>query len=326
MRNRKKTVKNLILTLIIIFNIQNLFSQSSNFKEFLPLNIGNTWVYYYDGTWPFGPFSGFEKYRIISTYYSNGKLYFKFAHFRVAISGPSYVVLQSRLFKDTAAIRIDSLSGNVYRNIFCHGSQELLVDSLNAGLNDTFYTCEPAVDDTVICTDTNSIIYFESPRISRKFDMPGFEGQTVQIYAKNLGLVGYIFQIMNQTTWGTLKGCVVNGVVYGDTSMVVGIKQISNEVPENYSLSQNYPNPFNPTTKIKFAIPLSRGVSAGRGVLTRLVIYDILGREITTLVNEQLKPGTYEVVWDGSNFNSGVYFYKLITHDYSETKKMVLIK
>ena len=104
------------------------------------------------------------------------------------------------------------------------------------------------------------------------------------------------------------------------------VKKIYSEIPNGFSLSQNYPNPFNPITKIKFAIPLLRGVSEGRGVLVRLVIYDILGREITTLVNEQLQPGTYEVEWDGSNYPSGVYFYKLITHDYIETKKMVLVK
>jgi hypothetical protein len=67
-------------------------------------------------------------------------------------------------------------------------------------------------------------------------------------------------------------------------------------------------------------------VSAGRGVLVRLVIYDILGREIATLVNQQLKPGTYEVEWDASNYPSGVYFYKLLTSEFIETKKMVLIK
>ena len=115
---------------------------------------------------------------------------------------------------------------------------------------------------------------------------------------------------------------------------LIGIKPISEKIPQKFSLSQNYPNPFNPVTKIKFDIPLSRGVSEGRGVLARLVIYDILGREITTLVNEQLKPSTYEVEWNGNNYPSGVYFYKLITSDpstssgqgYSETRKMVLIK
>jgi len=58
----------------------------------------------------------------------------------------------------------------------------------------------------------------------------------------------------------------------------------------------------------------------------RLIVYDMLGREVTTLVNEGLQPGTYEVEWDGSNYPCGVYFYKFITNDYSETKKMVLIK
>jgi Secretion system C-terminal sorting domain len=312
-----------IFFIVFFFNIQNLISQSSDIKEFLPLNIGNTWVYYYDGAWPFGNFSGFEKYKIISTYYAHGKTYFKFAHFRVAISGPSNVVLQSRLFKDTAAIRIDSLSGNIYRNDTCHSSQEMPVDSLKARLNDTSITCEPAVDDTVICSDTNSYIYFDTLRISRKFEMPGFEGQTIQIYAKNLGLVGYTFQIMNQITWGTLKGCVINGVVYGDTGLV-GIKRISNEIPRNFSLSQNYPNPFNPVTKIKFDIPLDSRLRGNDNVTLR--IYDILGREVAVLINEELKPGTYEVEWDASTYPSGVYFYKLITQNYSETRKMVLLK
>jgi hypothetical protein len=81
-------------------------------------------------------------------------------------------------------------------------------------------------------------------------------------------------------------------------------------VPKYFSLSQNYPNPFNPTTKIKFDTP-PQPSPKGREQWVRLLIYDILGREITTLVNQQLKPGTYEVEWDGSNFPSGVYFYKL---------------
>jgi photosystem II stability/assembly factor-like uncharacterized protein len=97
-----------------------------------------------------------------------------------------------------------------------------------------------------------------------------------------------------------------------------------------YSLSQNYPNPFNPVTRIKYDIPLSRGVSEGRGVLVKLIIYDILGREIETLVNETQKPGSYEVDWDGSRYASGVYFYRLFNDDASAplsiTKKMVLIK
>jgi hypothetical protein len=109
-----------------------------------------------------------------------------------------------------------------------------------------------------------------------------------------------------------------------------GVQKISSEIPNGFSLFQNYPNPFNPTTRIKFSIPPLRGA---RGMI-KLVIYDILGREVATLVNEQFKSGTYEVEWDGTNYPSGVYFYKLIVSDasassgrgYTETRKMVLIK
>jgi Secretion system C-terminal sorting domain len=103
----------------------------------------------------------------------------------------------------------------------------------------------------------------------------------------------------------------------------ISVRKISSEVPVSFKLYQNYPNPFNPTTKIKFSIPPSKGA---RGMNVRLVIYDILGREVVTLVNEKLNPGTYEADWDGTNYPSGVYFYKLVTNSYSETKKMVLLK
>ena len=109
---------------------------------------------------------------------------------------------------------------------------------------------------------------------------------------------------------------------------IIGIQPISSEIPVQFSLSQNYPNPFNPTTKIRFSIPLSRGVTAegSRGVLVNLTIYDVMGRVVETLHNGELKPGTYEADWNASNFPSGVYFYRLSASDYTETKKMVLIK
>jgi hypothetical protein len=114
-------------------------------------------------------------------------------------------------------------------------------------------------------------------------------------------------------------------------SQPIGVKNLSTEIPSSYALYQNYPNPFNPSTKIKFTIPLSRGVSEGRGVFVKLAVYDILGKDITTLVNQQLSPGTYEVEWpapsgDALNFFAGIYFYKLFTDEFTETKKMILVK
>ncbi len=128
--------------------------------------------------------------------------------------------------------------------------------------------------------------------------------------------------------WGgeEINGPLNSGGIYFNSN-VIGIENLGTGVPQEYKLFQNYPNPFNPTTRIKFSIPLSRGVSEGRGVLTHLAIFDILGREVAVLNNEQLKPGTYEVEWDAGNYPSGVYFYQLsINNEQLATKKMVLIK
>ena len=122
------------------------------------------------------------------------------------------------------------------------------------------------------------------------------------------------------------------GAIYKFNKDAIGIHKIQTNTPDNFVLYQNYPNPFNPTTKIKFSLPEVRGQKSE----VRLVVYDILGREVSTLVNEKLHPGTYEVEWpacrngstgrNGSNYPSGVYFYRLQTETFSETRKMVLMK
>lgn len=99
-----------------------------------------------------------------------------------------------------------------------------------------------------------------------------------------------------------------------------GVTSIDPEItiPENYSLSQNYPNPFNPVTKIEYAIPEESAVI--------LAVYDILGREIVTLVNEVQQAGSYSVNFDGSQFSSGIYFYRINAGDFTKIKKMQLVK
>jgi len=111
-------------------------------------------------------------------------------------------------------------------------------------------------------------------------------------------------------------------VIIGD------INKIGNTVPDKYELSQNYPNPFNPTTKIKFSIPPFEGRQGG---MTVLRVFNILGKEIATLVNEKLQHGTYEVPFSSEQFtnfqlSSGIYFYKLSTGNFTDTKRMILIK
>jgi hypothetical protein len=101
-------------------------------------------------------------------------------------------------------------------------------------------------------------------------------------------------------------------------SELLDIQNINTEIPSKFSLSQNYPNPFNSSTIIRFQLSVVGQVS--------LKLYDALGRELRTLVNESLKPGTYETSFDGTSLNSGIYFYKLITDGFSDTKKMIMIK
>ncbi len=101
-------------------------------------------------------------------------------------------------------------------------------------------------------------------------------------------------------------------------STTTDVKEKPEPFASYFSLYQNYPNPFNPSTKIKFVIPKSSFVS--------LKVYDILGREVATLLNEEKHPGSYEVEFDGSNLSSGIYFYRLQARDFSDTKKFILLK
>lgn len=102
------------------------------------------------------------------------------------------------------------------------------------------------------------------------------------------------------------------------TPKSVNINNISGIVPDKFELYQNYPNPFNPITKIRFSI--------SENSVTKVLVYDELGREVTKLVDSKLNAGVYEVNWDGSGFSSGVYFFRLQTNSYTETKKMLLIR
>ncbi len=97
----------------------------------------------------------------------------------------------------------------------------------------------------------------------------------------------------------------------------VGVPGITN-IPKTFAIAQNYPNPFNPSTVIKYQLPKSEFVT--------IKVFDLLGREVASLVNEQKEPGYYEAVFDGSNMASGLYFYKIEAGSFVETKKMMLIK
>jgi len=109
--------------------------------------------------------------------------------------------------------------------------------------------------------------------------------------------------------------------------VITGIKDEQNNeflTVAEYWLSQNYPNPFNPVTTIKFSVPIIPSSLVPRPV--SLKVFDVLGREVATLINEEKAPGSYEVKWDATKFSSGVYFYRLSTGGFNETRKMILLR
>ena len=103
-----------------------------------------------------------------------------------------------------------------------------------------------------------------------------------------------------------------------ELAVPTSIKPISSEIPQNFLLEQNYPNPFNPVTNIKFQVQSSKFV--------KLVVFDLLGKEVKTLVNEYKQAGTYQVSFNAEGLSSGIYFYRMSVGDFVDTKNMVLVR
>ncbi|KUG25452.1 hypothetical protein ASZ90_004728 [hydrocarbon metagenome] len=100
-------------------------------------------------------------------------------------------------------------------------------------------------------------------------------------------------------------------------NLITSVEQIDN-IPVDFSLKQNYPNPFNPSTTIEYSIPSRNHVT--------LKVYDVLGKEVTTLVSDTKPSGNYQVSFDANNLSSGVYFYRIIAGNFQEVRKMILSK
>jgi hypothetical protein len=304
-----KVLSVLVFALIIIiiiggdsnrFTDNDLPEPDSVYVKYFPLAVGNRFVYlnsnFYPGqTWV-------TRAVITKDSIINGKKYFYCVNFPYISAG---------------LVRFDSAKGNLlqYSNsIYCSSyANDIILDSMRSKPND-----QVSCLGTKRCLDTNNITLFNQfQRKTLSFKNDGLIYQETK-YARDFGIIsGCQGEPPPCDTYYSLKGCVINGVVYGDTTMT-NISNISSKIPDNYSLSQNYPNPFNPKTIIKFQIKDSK--------LVTINIYNILGKVVSTLVNEKLQPGEYEVTFDGSNLPSGIYFYTLSADDFKETKKIILLK
>lgn len=309
--NRKNFFKAVIyfafLFIIIItsFNLSS-YAQDTISAKYFPLAVGNIYIYHYQD-YPI-PISDY-KYRaeITNDTIINGKKYFYLHNFP--------------LYKNKW-VRYDSATSMTlvydYNNGCAPYAHDRIVDSLASSIYNNCDGCFYNFFSYRTCEDTSNIPLFGSynPK-SKRFKHDGLMIERAT-YAKNFGL---IYESAEEPPgYGgstTLVGCVINGVVYGDTTLSSS-KQISSTIPEKYTLYQNYPNPFNPATNIKFDLPKTSEV--------KLIIYDALGRVVTTLVNNKLNAGSYDLGWDGSSYPNGVYFYKMFTDDFVQTRKLILMK
>ena len=118
-------------------------------------------------------------------------------------------------------------------------------------------------------------------------------------------------------TWGfSVSGTTCSGS-WGP-ARIVSVEEVAAGIPERFALAQNYPNPFNPSTTIEFVLPRASHVS--------IKVYDVLGLEVVTLVDQHLPPGHYKTTWDAANVASGVYLYRIQAGDFVETKKLILLR
>jgi photosystem II stability/assembly factor-like uncharacterized protein len=215
----------------------------------------------------------------------------------------------------TDVIYVNTLTG------YACGNNGIVVKTTNGGVNWT-YTPTGVLSylQGIYFTDANTgTVVGNTGRIMRTTN--GGSNWINQSLSSPLNSPLWDVDFVNQDT-GWVVG--FNGIIVKTTNGgFTWIEPISNNVPSEFKLEQNYPNPFNPVTTIRFAVTANVKSEISN---IKLIIFDILGREDATLVNEVLQPGTYEVEWVGSNYPSGIYFYKLVTPEYTETKKMILIR
>lgn len=230
---------------------------------------------------------------------------------------------------------MDDVSGDGYKDIVSSGPKTLVkLDSKtsvfkwsNSLDNNYIHSVDELTDLTgdgikeVVAGTQNSNIYVvrgDSGTTLFTYNFGSATTNTVEQVAKLKSIDG---NVSSEFLGGSRTGKLI--CFSGGPNGTIGITNLNENIPVKFELGQNYPNPFNPITKIKFDI--ANAVN-GELQIVKLIIFDVLGKEVQTLVNEKLSPGSYETEFNGSNLSSGMYFYKLESGDFVETKRMIFLK
>jgi hypothetical protein len=288
-----------------------------------PLRVGNKWIYI--KTYAFNPY---VEYSIDIT---------EIVGDSIAPNGKYYFHIQDNV--NSFLERIDSVDGKVYQyyeNPLLNDDEFVVADLLGE-VGDTlesFCVQYPNNESFIFITGIDSFYKWGLVKFRKSFQQEILPVTSFYIrkysYTEDIGLDYHFlgWPISSSYILKELKGCVINGIIYGDTT-TVGVEEEETPIATSFILEQNYPNPFNPSTKIKFTIP-SRTEYYSVPQIVTLKVYDVLGNEITTLVNEEKPAGEYEVEFNPESSIkhpvSGIYFYQLKTGSFIQTKKMLMIK
>ena len=280
--------------------------------NYYPLAIGNKWIY---NEYQWGQLANLLIKEIVTdTMLPNGKGYYALSEYFYGGGGP---VLSYE--------RIDSINGKVYRYDEWPGipDSEYVIDDLLAEVGDTAYSYRLSLPDdgfTMVIGETT----FDKWGINKgkKVLKEYIWNEPVYSLVRDIGLDSIYYHDAYGDYYTTLKGCIIDGIVYGDTA-TVGVEDEQPLLATEFILEQNYPNPFNPRTSIQYAI--------GSRQFVMLKVYDVLGNEVATLVNEEKPAGEYEFEFNVDQvsrpeISSGVYFYQLKVGSFIQTKKMVYFK
>jgi hypothetical protein len=281
---------------MIIVSPRNIIPQEINPLDFFPHHVGDLWQYFTHRQLE----SEFWEREIIAidTMWSDSSIIITE---RVR---NSYDINNKIYLNDSLIVYWESWGGGTWGPRY----------KFNVPIN-AFWLSDPFFPFYTKYVNESEELVFEDTLLFREYWTAPDTFFGLALYTERLALgIGFYYSEF-EVGITVLNGCIINGVQYG---IILDVEDENTINPPKEFLLNNYPNPFNPQTKINFYLP--------ERTFVKLKVFDLLGNELETLLNEEKKAGNYEVVFNGSSLPSGVYFYTVQTADFNQTKKMVLLK